>query len=65
MANLENAALTQYLARILGLPLVRDAAFEPWRADGTVHPDGVLRIETPHGTHRLAVELKRTYLDRA
>ena len=50
------------VARLRELPFVREARVLTRPQEGA--PDGVLRLRTPEGEHRLAIELRRSNLDR-
>lgn len=58
-------ALAPYLDRLRELPFVRDVALDAPPANVNALWDALLKVETPRRTYRFAVELKRTYLDRA
>lgn len=58
-------ALTAYLDRLRELPFVRDVAVTASPPQKTVRPDAVVKVRTPRRTFGFALEIKRTFLDRA
>jgi len=54
------AGIEPYLDRLRQLPFVQDVSLEETVASDF---DGYLEITTPAGKHRLAIEVKRSYLD--
>ncbi|MPY86914.1 MAG: hypothetical protein GEU99_03235 [Luteitalea sp.] len=65
MTRPDPPALAPYLDRLREVPFVRDVALATPPAQGTLGPNTVLKLKTPRRTFPLAVDLKRTFLDRA
>jgi hypothetical protein len=53
------------LAHLRALPFVRNLRFLPVATGADRGDDGVVELTTPHGRYRLAVEVKRSYLNHS
>jgi hypothetical protein len=54
-----------FLDRLREVPFVRDVTVAAAPAHGRLRPDALLKVRTPRRTFTLALEIKRTFLDRA
>jgi len=65
MPRVDPTAMAPYLERLRDLPFVRAVALATPQGQDQVHPEAVLKLRTPRRTFRFALDLRRTYLDRA